>query len=583
MQSIWRCCARSTRYAALFSLDTDFNALGVQLSYQGRLRACDNEDGIQNFMRGTVRIAVGLLFLAGVLVIAACTPVQGAQRILVTLVVDGRERAMTFDLAVTVGEVLRQAQVVLGPLDEVNPPQYSQIADGMRITVARVREETECEENIVPYIERTIPNEALQPGETRLAQPGRNGIEQICYRVVFRDGQPGQPVQTSRVVLTEPQAQVIYVGPTTQLDPVSVPGTLTYISNHNVWLMRDSNTTRRPVTNTNDVDSRVLAVSPDGIQILFTRRVQGSGQAGSFNQLYLIPDTTRDSEPIALVPENVLQAAWVPGEPNTISYSTGEVTSVAPGWRAYNDLFLMRINPQTGDAISVTPLVEASSFGLYSWWGTRFYWSPEGDALAWVRADSMGLVNLSTGEFRTLLTYPVFETRQPWSWRATVSFAPNDDLILTTVHGQPIGNEPPQTSPAFHVTVTDRGGTFSADVVENAGIWSMPRYSPIITDPVTGRTRGFMAYLKARDLSNSINENAQYDLVVADRDGSNARIVFPPAGQPGLNANAAIAWNPTGAQLAFVYQGNLWMVDVLSNVANQLTLDGGASQPIWTR
>ena len=30
-------------------------------------------------------------------------------------------------------------------------------------------------------------------------------------------------------------------------------------------------------------------------------------------------------------------------------------------------------------------------------------------------------------------------------------------------------------------------------------------------------------------------------------------------------------------------QGNLWVVDVRSGIANQLTLDGAASSPIWTR
>ena len=77
---------------------------------------------------------------------------------------------------------------------------------------------------------------------------------------------------------------------------------------------------------------------------------------------------------------------------------------------------------------------------------------------------------------------------------------------------------------------------------------------------------------------------AEYDLVVADRDGSNERVVYPAAGQPGLTANAPyLAWSPSGTQLAFIYGGNLWVVDVESGVAHQLTLDKGASSPIWTK
>jgi hypothetical protein len=195
----------------------------------------------------------------------------------------------------------------------------------------------------------------------------------------------------------------------------------------------------------------------------------------------------------------------------------------------------------------------------------------------------MGLVDQETGALTPLLTYPVFETRQSWSWRATVSYSPDEDMILTTVHGEPIGNEPPQTSPVFHVAVAESGGAFAADLALNTGIWSMPAYSPAFTDPATGERAWQIAYLRARNLANSINQGAEYDLVVADRDGSNARVVFPAPGQPGLNASAEPVWSPSGAQIAFIYQGNLWVVDVASGVANQLTLDGAATSPIWTR
>jgi Tol biopolymer transport system component len=126
--------------------------------------------------------------------------------------------------------------------------------------------------------------------------------------------------------------------------------------------------------------------------------------------------------------------------------------------------------------------------------------------------------------------------------------------------------------------VTDVAGTFTTDVVENAGIWSKPKYSPLVGD------QGYIAYLRARDLSNSISEAAEYDLVVADRDGSNARVVFPTTGQPGITANTPyFTWNPSGTQLAFIYGGNLWVVDAESAVPHQLTLDRGASNPVWTQ
>jgi hypothetical protein len=180
----------------------------------------------------------------------------------------------------------------------------------------------------------------------------------------------------------------------------------------------------------------------------------------------------------------------------------------------------------------------------------------------------------------SLIEYPVFNTRQSWSWRATVSWAPEDNLIATTIH-VPIGNYPPETSPAFSTAVVAPDGTFDTTIADNTGIWSVPQYSPVIGDENVEFPVGYLAYMRARDPFNSIN--GEYDLVVADRDGSNSRLLFPDSQQePGLLAQEFV-WSPSGQQIALIYQGNLWVVNAENRVAHQLTLDGSASQPVWTR
>ena len=526
-----------------------------------------------------MRRTLGQFVCVFLLVLASCTSAEDSNSLLVTLAADGQERSYPQPIAITVDEFLRQMNVELGTLDEVTPPLFTQISDGMRITVTRVEETQECENQSIPFHENRIPNEGLAPGEERVGQAGQSGVEEVCYRVTIRDGQSAERITIRTTVITAPQDAVIYVGPTGELDPVEIEGTLAYVSNGNAWVMRGNSNNKRVLTTDGDLDSRVFSLTPDGRQLLFSR--QSSDPETYFNQLWLINDSTSASaEPIALPPQNVLYADWVPGQADTLSYSSGEITSNSPGWQAYNDLWLMRIDPNSGSSLNARQLVDRSSGWLYSWWGTGFQWSPDGGRLAWVRADSMGLVNTDTGEFETLLTYPVFSTgRQPWSWRANVSWSPDGNLILTTVHGLPIGSEPAETSPAFHNTVADLSGVFNVDVVQNAGIWSKPKYSPMV-----GETGGYIAYLRARDLANSISESAEYDLVVADRDGSNAHVVYPAPGQAGLTADAPFfTWSPSGTQIAFIYGGNLWVVDVESGVAHQLTLDRGASNPIWTQ
>jgi hypothetical protein len=482
---------------------------------------------------------------------------------------------------VTIEEFLRDAEIEVGELDRLSPERYTQITDGMQVTIVRVTQQTECEQAEIPYGQRTVLNEGLQPGQELLGQAGQSGVEEICYQVRIEDGVPRERRAVRSTIITEPRDEIIYVGPTGEIEPVAVPGALAYINNFNAWIIRGSSTTKRPLTTTGDLDGRVFSLSSDSLHLLFARRSPPNASDALFNQLWLLADTTRDTEPIALIPENVLYGEWVPGRENTISYSTGEARpGEAPGWRALNDLWIMHLDPQTGEPLDVEEIVEVSSGGLYGWWGTNYHWSPDGERLAWVRADSMGITDLESGEFTALLQYPVFRTGGDWSWRANASWSPDTNLLVTTVHGNPLGSEPPENSPVFNITVTDIEGSFQAEVVPSAGIWSAPTFSPIVSRSDSQFPVGKLAYLLARVPHDSVS--GEYDLIVADRDGSNARKIFPQDGQVGLRAQE-LAWSPDGRLLAFIYQGNLWIIDVESAVAHQLTLDGGASNPIWTR
>jgi hypothetical protein len=292
------------------------------------------------------------------------------------------------------------------------------------------------------------------------------------------------------------------------------------------------------------------------------------------------------TEGVSLVPGDVLYADWIPNTTNTIAYSTGEASEAAPGWRAFNDLWEMRLDPNSGEALNVRQIIENPPGGPYAWWGTRYQWSPDGQKLAWVQADAFGLVDLETGQIDSpLMNYAVFLTRADWSWRATISWATDSTSLVTTVHGAPVGRELPENSPAFDVAAAAVDGTYQASIIKNTGIWAAPQFSPLNSKPDSEYAQGHLAYLRARDPFNSIN--GEYDLMVADRDGSNARRIFPPETEPGIKAgesvyqNQEFAWSPDGQQIAVIYQGNLWIVDVEAEVAHQLTLDGGASNPVW--
>jgi hypothetical protein len=534
-----------------------------------------------------------LLILVCLLLLNACRQAQEMPSIMVSLVADGRVRIFAYTTPVTVDDFLRDPKVgvEMGDLDRVTPPKYTQISDGLRITVVRVTEKKECQEQEVPFHQSTVPNEGLKPGEQRISQAGRNGKLQICYRTTLNDGVPGDRIETSRVQIIAPQDEIIFVGMESNVEPVPITGTLAYINGGNAWMMRGSSLNKIVLTTSGDLDtqSNTFKLSGDGRQLLFARKTSKADSDNAFNQLWLLPDlSAQDPKPVALVPGDVLYADWIPGQDATISYSTGEASAASPGWKARNDLLRMRIDPATGASLNLTKIIDSSGSGYYAWWGTRFDWSPDGQKLAWVQADRVGLVDLAKSKLGDpILQYPVLRPVGDWSWRATISWSPDSSLFVTTTHGAPVGSEAPETSPAFDIRAADTGGTFNTQVVKNAGIWASPVFSPMVPNASSKFEKGYLAYLQARDPFNSIN--GEYDLIVADRDGSNARRIFPKEGQPGLNAqqslfqNQEFTWSPDGRQIAFIYQKNLWIIDVESEVAHQLTVDRGASNPVWTR
>lgn len=527
------------------------------------------------------------IFLITLLIIiaTACTPEEEAPSILVVVRADGREQTYRHTEPVTVAQFLREIELELGVLDRVNPAPVTQITDQMIITVRRVEEQEDCIEQTVPYPERVVIFEGLAAGEQVIAQQGENGVEQVCYRVTYENGVEVSREQVRTIALIAPREQIVNVGPTTELEPVSISGTIAYINNGNAWLIRGSNNNRRNLTTDGNLDPTVFSLSQDGSQLLFATIPDNEE---IFNQVWLINDTTQlQPTPVELPIQDVRYAEWRPDHNNTIAYSTLEKTETTPGWNAYNDLWLITIDPQTGTTIRIDEVLERSQGGLYGYWGTFYSWSPDGEQVIWIRADSVGLVNLGEGELNDpLLEYALLALQEDISWRTTVSWSPDSQLIAATVHGPPAGNESRETSPVFNIGVASVDGTFTAEeVVERAGIWANPEFSPEIIDPDTQFPRGYLAYFQAQQWENSLRQS-QYNLMVSDRDGSNTRIIFPPEGQVGLSARDAgesLAWSPDGRQLAFIYQGNLWIIDVESGIAHQMTLDGGASNPVWVR
>jgi hypothetical protein len=341
----------------------------------------------------------------------------------------------------------------------------------------------------------------------------------------------------------------------------------------------------------------------------------------------MVLDTTDvASRPVALDLYNVLYADWVPGTERTIVYSTAEPRPGFPGWQANNDLWrgIIAANGRVGRA---EQLLEPSSGGIYGWYGTAFAYGPDGVTMAWAQPDAVGILTplypapveedeeeeeAETPEATTeaededeedgfgLIPEPIpedvpetllpgayarqtllnFSPRNAYDfvWRPDVFWSPDGRVIATTTHGPPVGSESPEDSPLFNLVALSADGRFAAELEEEVGMWASPQFSPAVSPDETA-LEVQIAYLQAIDPLDSVI--SRYRLAIIDRDGSNSRVIFPPEGQPGLQPQV-ITWSPDGQQIALVYQGNLYLIDLTSGIARQITADGRSSTPRWT-
>lgn len=528
-----------------------------------------------------IRLCSSALLL---LILVACQTAVDEVTVNVSLQVDGKTQTYTYASRVSVEELLAHAKIVLGELDRVSHPLSLQLADGMLVTVRRVREEQVCQRESLPYQRQQIPYEGIAPGEERLSQAGRTGLQEACYRVILEDDvESGQDLIGWPTILTEPLDEIILVGPSQSVEPFALAGRLSYINNGIAWTIRENAVNKRPLLNSDNLDSMVFAPSPDGSYLLFT--VSSDRSEKFFNELWMV-SLDGDDAPIKLAPTDVLYAEWRPLTSNTIAYSTGERGQGQAPWKSLNNLWIMQINRNTGRALSILEVIAENEGGKYGWWGTTFAWSPRGDRLAWADADSVGVVDIEQKQRNTLLEYSAFNTSGSWVWLSQLSWSYDGALISATAHGAPLKSEPAATSPVFDLVILGANGEFKAPMRHAVGMWAASKFSPDVASPGAEHSEGYLAWLQAREPYNSIY--SEYDLVVADRDGSNERGIFPRRDQPGIRKSdigltaTDMNWSPDSRNIAIVYLGDIWLIEIESGEGRQITFDGGASNPVWT-
>jgi Tol biopolymer transport system component len=514
-------------------------------------------------------LAITVLMLA---LLLGCRPTLGQHDVVIS--VDGKDIPLLTNVR-TVREALTEADVTLNADDRVEPDLWVAIESGMAIRVIRVQEEIIVENQAIPYRQETIKSEALPAGEQKLLQAGKNGQAEVTYRLQFENGVEVSRSVLSRVVMQEAISQITVIGVEGVVDSVQIPGTIAYLNRGNAWIMRVTSGGRHPVTSQGNLDGHVFALSPDGTHLLYSVPTDTVEYDGPFNDLYLLNVVVVDESPVKLTIGDVLWADWSP-DGRRIAYSTG-VKSGPPGWKAHNDLWVADLFDSQGRRVEPKPkrILPPQTNGAYSWWGSQFAWSPDGYKIAYARPEQVGYIDMQTGRAFPLAPFVALNTHRDWVWLPTPTWSPDSRFIACAIHGTEPGR-PDEESQRFEVWAFDLTQTIRARLTNSVGMWSNPLWSPTLPDG-----QSLIAYAEADTPFSSYDSG--YVLRAMDRDGSNKRILFPIPGQMGIAPPVTYDWSPNGLQFVVIYQGNLYLYDMVSEQVQQLTGDGQCEQLDWKK
>ncbi len=488
----------------------------------------------------------------------------------VTLLADGQEQWLQVtNPALTVRDLLEAAGLELGPLDRAEPDLYVAVTEGMDVVVTRVSETFVTERKVLPFGHKTVRSEGLPEGERKLLQAGSNGELEITYLVTLEDGIEASREEVNRQVLSQPVDETVLVGVQGESTSVPISGTVVYLSGGNAWILRNSSELRRNITGSSDLDGRVFSLSHDGTRLAFTRSNPGDDSA-PINSLWMARTSLVGEESEYLGVTDVVWAEWAP-DGRRLAYSTAERTGGVPGWKALNDLWILKLADEgTDSAAGIEQVLSPTADIPYAWWGRSYAWSPNGEYLAYAQADQVGVVSVVDGVPVPLASFPEYRTQSHWAWVPDVSWSKDGYLLSFVSHEGDLDGLLPEDSPIFGLWVASVDGKVGMRLAEEVGMWSQPRWS--LSDD------GLLAYGQAQSPRNS--QDSRYELFVMDRDASNNRQLFPPEGFMGLIA-PDVAWSPRGGALLFEYEGNLYIVELATDVLVQVTNDDQSSHPRW--
>ncbi len=112
----------------------------------------------------------------------------------------------------TVSGALKDAGVMVDPLDKVTPPLHTRPTEGMVIKVVKVTNVLEAEKQILAFDSLKTFTNSLKMGEVKQTSSGTPGEKLIRYLVTYEDGKPVKKTPIGSDVVRKPVDRVVAIG-----------------------------------------------------------------------------------------------------------------------------------------------------------------------------------------------------------------------------------------------------------------------------------------------------------------------------------------------------------------------------------
>lgn len=135
-------------------------------------------------------------------------------------VTSGGESVMIHSSANTVGEALAKAGIPLMGLDQSIPSENEPLPPDGRIQVTRISESVFVQLESIPFSVEETFSEDVVFGQQEILQYGANGLTMIRTRVRYEDGVVVSRKDEEKTILREPKTQLVLSGSKITLSPV---------------------------------------------------------------------------------------------------------------------------------------------------------------------------------------------------------------------------------------------------------------------------------------------------------------------------------------------------------------------------